>query len=154
MKERSPILHMLPSSRPPVFVVAPSNSCGTNWLSTLHFARMMRIRRLLLFLDRLKGAVLLRVVILFLAVGCAMHSRALRSMLRPANRLSGRHDVVEWLHMCKLQVPCSSVGVHARRHQLRQRARDDIRAAAGRVRHDDANGFRGITLRRHRSGTA
>ena len=78
MKERSPILHMLPSSRPPVFVVAPSNSCGTNGLSTLHFARMMRIRRLLLFLDRLKGAVLLRVVILFLAVGCAMHSRALR----------------------------------------------------------------------------
>ena len=76
MKERSPILHMLPSSRPltqqSLWLPQPSNGGGTNWLSTLHFARMMRIRRLLLFLDRLKGAVLLRVVILFLAVGCAM----------------------------------------------------------------------------------
>ena len=35
----------------------------------LRFARMMRIRRVLLVVDRLKAAVFLRVFVLFLAVG-------------------------------------------------------------------------------------
>jgi hypothetical protein len=73
MKECSPI--MLPSPRPPAFVFVPSNNCNI-LVRTPHFARMMRIRRLLLFLDRLKGAVLLRVVILFLAVGYLAHLSA------------------------------------------------------------------------------
>ncbi len=42
---------------------------------------MMRIRRVLLVVDRLKAAVLLRVIVLFLAVGCGpIGSRAHRTV--------------------------------------------------------------------------
>ncbi len=44
----------------------------------LRFARMMRIRRVLLVVDRLKAAVFLRVFVLFLAVGCGAGPQWLR----------------------------------------------------------------------------
>ena len=79
---------------------------------------MMRIRRLLLFLDRLKGAVLLRVAILFVAVGCACRCSQAFSLYSISSAYSGQYAVCTSDVVCNSQLPCASRGLHIRLHQL------------------------------------